>query len=160
MKKEPPLQPQRFPAYVGFFKITSIFDAIFDLTYLHFGTKNRSWGVLGRLGSVLGRLGRLLAASWAVLGASWRVLGASWGVLVASWARLGPSWARLGSQNHPQDKPDSTWNGKRRFCCCISVFRFVFFDFFPFLSVPVCFFSACLRSARFARYARSLAALV
>ena len=71
------------------FKITLIFDAIFDPTYLHFDTTNRSWGVLGRLGSVLGRLGSVLAASWAVLGASWAHLG-------ASWARLGPSWWRLG----------------------------------------------------------------
>ena len=23
-------------------------------------------------------------------------------------------WRRLGSQNHPQHKPDLTWNGKRR----------------------------------------------
>ena len=42
-----------------------------------------------------------------VLEVSWRVLGASWRVLEASWARL-------GSQNHPQHKPDLTWNGKRR----------------------------------------------
>ena len=50
MKKEPPLQPQCFPTYFGFFKITSMFDASFDLSYLHSGTKidlGASWGVLG-----------------------------------------------------------------------------------------------------------------
>ena len=49
-----------------------------------------------------------------VLEASWGVLGRPGGVLGACWARLGASWKRLGSQNHPQHKPDLTWNGKRR----------------------------------------------
>ena len=78
MKNEPPLQPQCFPVYVGFLKIITIFDAIFDLSYLHFGTQKSilrrlgaswerfgpSWerlgGILGRLGVVLGRPGRVL----------------------------------------------------------------------------------------------------
>ena len=77
------------------------------------GLLGTSWGVLGRLG--------------VVLGASWRVLGASWAHLGASWERLGTSWPPSSLQdrkklekptkNHqkpPQDKPDLTWNGKRR----------------------------------------------
>ena len=80
IKNEPPLQPQCFLAYFGFFKITSIFDAIFDLSYLHFGTQK---SILGRLGASLGRLGP-----------SWERLG---GVLGASWGRLGGFLRRLGS---------------------------------------------------------------
>ena len=79
MKKEPPLQPQCFLSYFGLFKITSIYAAIFDLSYLHLGTQK---SILGRLGASLGRLGP-----------SWERLGS---ILGASWARLGPSWGRLG----------------------------------------------------------------
>ena len=45
----------------------------FDLSYLHFGTKNRSWGVFARerLGGVLGRPGGVLGRLEGVLGASW-----------------------------------------------------------------------------------------
>ena len=79
MKKEPPLQPQCFLSYFGHFKITSIYAAIFDLSYLHLGTQK---SILGRLGASLGRLGP-----------SWERLGS---ILGASWARLGPTWGRLG----------------------------------------------------------------
>ena len=79
IKNEPPLQPQCFLSYFGLFNITSIYAAIFDLSYLHFGTQK---SILGRLGASLGRLGP-----------SWERLGS---ILGASWARLGPSWKRLG----------------------------------------------------------------
>ena len=87
------------------------------------------------LGWILVRLGGLLGTSWGVLGRLGDVLGASWRVLGASWAHLGASWERLGTSQppsslqdrkklvfhwffnvfYPQHKPDSTWNGKRRF---------------------------------------------
>ena len=80
-----------------------------------------------QLGSILGGFW----PSWGGLGASWGVLGASWGLLGASWGHLGASWSVLGrlgrllgrpdavleaswAPKDPQDKPDSTWNGKRR----------------------------------------------
>ena len=79
---------------------------------------------------ILMRLGGLLGTSWGVLGASWRVLGASWGVLgascrvlgflEASWAVLEASWA----PKPPQDKPDLTWNGKRRSFWRLALGRF------------------------------------
>ena len=88
------------------------------------GLMGTSWGVLGRLGDVLG--------------ASWRVLGASWAHLGASWERLGTSWPPSSLQDrkkivfqwffkvfYPQHKPDSTWNGKRRFLFGCLLFRFV-----------------------------------
>ena len=74
MKNEPPLQPQCFPVYVGLFKIMSIFNAIFDLSYLHFGTQK----------SILGRLG-----------APWERLGPSGAVLEGVLGHHGPSWAHL-----------------------------------------------------------------
>ena len=42
IKNEPPLQPQCLLSYFGLLKMTSIFDANFDLSYLHFGTQNPS----------------------------------------------------------------------------------------------------------------------
>ena len=69
-----------------------------------------SWAPLG---ASCGRLRGVLDASWRVLGASWGVLGASCrvlGFLEASWAVLEAFWA----PKPPQDKPDLTWNGKRR----------------------------------------------
>ena len=78
MKNEPPLQPQCFLSYFGLFKITSLFDTIFILSYLHFGTQK---SILGRLGASLGRLGP-----------SWERLG---GVLGASWGRLGGLFGRI-----------------------------------------------------------------
>ena len=113
-EKRAPAAATVLPSIFRFFKITSIFDAIFDLSYLHFGTKNRSWGVLGRLGSVLGRLGSVLAASWAVLGASWRVLGASCGVLLRLGGVLGASWSVL-ERKTTSKKPGLAMNGKRVF---------------------------------------------
>ena len=116
------------------------------------------------------RFGGLLGASWGlgdVLGASWRVLGASWAHLGASWERLGTSWPPSSLQDrkklvfhsffnvfYPQHKPDSTWNGKRRLSLCF--LKEAFWNGFGsqrFPNVPE-------RSARFARCARSLAALV
>ena len=76
MKKRAPAAATVLFSIFRFFKITSMFDAIFDLSYLHFGTQK----------SILGRLG----ASWERLGASWERLGPVLG-------RLGPSWERLGS---------------------------------------------------------------
>ena len=62
-------------------------------------------------------------------------------------------WRRLGSQNHPQHKPDLTWNGKRRlFLCFLKEASWNGFGSQSFPNVPE-------RSARFARCARSLAAL-
>ena len=64
-----------------------------------------------------------MGASWAHLGASW----ASWGRLAASWGswrHLGPSSRRLGLQKSPQDKPDLTWNGKRRSFWRLALGRF------------------------------------
>ena len=75
--------------------------AIFDLSYLHFGTQK---SILNRLWGVLGRLGRVLEASWwphegvlarlgGLLGASWRILarlGVSLNVLEPSWRRFDP----------------------------------------------------------------------
>ena len=55
-----------------------------------------------------------MGASWRRLGASCAVLGPSWNVL----GRLGAFRAVLeasGAPKPPQHKPDSTWNGKRRF---------------------------------------------
>ena len=65
-----------------------------------------SWGRLGAFGGVLGASWRRLGASCAVLGPSWGVLGP----LGAFRAVLEASWA----PEDLQDKPDSTWNGKRR----------------------------------------------
>ena len=72
------------------------------------------------------QLGSILAScwpSWAGLAASWGVFGASWRLLAhlgASWVRLGASLARpaafwgLLARKVCQQKPDLTWNGKRR----------------------------------------------
>ena len=123
----------------------------------HFGRPGRLWGHLG--------------ASWARLGASWRTLGASLARLVrhlarlgASWARLGTSWVRLGAfwlAKLPQDKPDLTWNGKRRSFFedrygCLKK-SFLTLDIASCIHLEA---SWIARSARFARCARSLAALV
>ena len=80
----------------------------------HFGRPGRLWAHLGALGRVLAPLGGLLGRLWPVLRASLARLGASWRVLGASVHVLGASGCRFGSQNHPQHKPDLTWNGKRR----------------------------------------------
>ena len=89
-------------------------------TWLDFGV---ILAVLGGSGGILGRLGRVLARLGGLLGRLGRVLEASSRVL----SRLGRVLARLGLQNRkklekptknhqkpPQDKPDLTWNGKRR----------------------------------------------
>ena len=78
-----------------------------------------------------------MEASWAPLGASWGVFGASWGHLGASWGVLAASWrvleikSRLGSVLEAswalkslQDKPDLTWNGKRRSFWRLALGRF------------------------------------
>ena len=135
-----------------------------------FGAKlARSWRHCGRPGRLWGHLG----ASWARLGASWRPLGASLARLVRHLARLGASWARLGLQNRkklekptknhqkpPQDKPDLTWNGKRRSFFedrygCLKK-SFLTLDIASCIHLEA---SWIARSARFARCARSLAAL-
>ena len=55
---------------------------------------------------------------------------------------------------YPQQKPDSTWNGKRRLSLCF--LKEAFWNRFGSQSFP----NVPERSARFARCARSLAALV
>ena len=84
----------------GYFKITSLLDAILLPTWLHFGSPNPP---KSRPGGVLGRLGGVLVVSWGVSGVSWSVLEASWGVLERLrtvlerlGAVLGASWSRLG----------------------------------------------------------------
>ena len=62
------------------------FDAKLALFWRHFGRPGRLWGHLG--------------ASWARLGASWRPLGASLARLVRHLARLGASWRVLGASGH------------------------------------------------------------
>ena len=89
------------------FKIRLIFEAILVPTWLHFG---RILGVLGASGRLLG--GR--SASWGRLGAALERLGGILGRLGASWGRLGAILEASWAPKHPQDKPDSTWNGKRR----------------------------------------------
>ena len=124
--------------------------------------------VLHWLKLILGHLG----PSWRHLGPSWRHLGPSWRHIGSSWAILAPSrkiaknlikpmvfslfWRRLGSQNHPQHKPDSTWNGKRCLLFCfLKEASWNGLDLFWIARLP----TAPERSARFARCARSLAAL-
>ena len=71
---------------------------------------------MARLGAILVCLGGVLGRLGALLGASWRILarfGASWGVLEASW-----------NPKPPQDKPELTWNGKRRSFWRLALGRF------------------------------------
>ena len=94
-EKRAPAAATVLPSIFRFFNRTSIFDAIFDLSYLHFCDQKSILGRLGASWKRLGRLGSVLAASWAVLGASWRVLGASCGVLLRLGGVLGASWSVL-----------------------------------------------------------------
>ena len=102
-EKRAPAAATVLPSIFRFFKITSIFDAIFDLSYLHFCTQK----------SILGPFG----PSWERLGPSWERLGRVLGRLGRVLARLGRVLGRLGrvlGRKTTQDKPDLTWNGKRR----------------------------------------------
>ena len=120
-------------------------------------------------------LGGVLAPYWPVLAPSWAVLGASWPpkslpklVQNPSWgphktrSNIDPNLESLGDQktlkflrkNKYFHKPDSTWNGKRRLSLCF--LKEAFWNGFGSQSFP----NVPERSARFARCARSLAALV
>ena len=100
-----------------FWKLTSIGFPILVPNWLDLGV---ILAVLGDSGGILGRLGRVLAPLGGLLGRLWPVMCATWRVLAhlgAYSARLGTSWVRLGAfwlAKPPQDKPDLTWNGKRR----------------------------------------------
>ena len=111
MRKTPRLTPKMHPldlknqapaaGRARFFKnrilkLTSIFNSILVSFCFHFGTQNRSWGVLGRLGASWERLG----SSWEHLGkileVSWVVLGRLRSVVEASWKHLGLSYRHIG----------------------------------------------------------------
>ena len=115
------------------------------------GHLGASWDHLGASSTILEHLGRILGASWVHLGASWKHLGASWGHLWASWEHLRgileASWKNLGSSLQktskilknrwffsmvfgPQEKPDSTRNGKRRLSFAVLGYASIFFDMF------------------------------
>ena len=134
MQKEPPLQPQCFPAYVGLFKITSIFNAIFDLSYLDFGTQKL---ILGRLGAPWERLG----PSWAVLEGVLSRLKSSWKRLEGlgpSWARLGPSWRVLEAFWVAKITPRGTLLDMEREAPFLLLYVYVSLCSFRFLSVLFC----------------------
>ena len=78
-EKRAPAAATVLPSICRFFKITSIFDAIFDLSYLHFGTQN----------SILERLGGVLGASWEPLGGVLERPGSVLGSLGGLQGRLG-----------------------------------------------------------------------
>ena len=140
-----------------------IFIFLWRLVCASGASSRRLGGILGHLGRVLGaswrvlaRLGRILARLGGVLGASWRVLGASWNVWPPSSLQNRKKLEKptKNHQTSPQDKPDSTWNGKRRLSLCF--LKEAFWNGFGSQSFP----NVPERSARFARCARSLAALV
>ena len=93
------------------------FYSILMPNWLYFGVilavLGCSGSLLGRLGRVLAPLGGLLGRLWPVLCATWRVLARLGRVLGASGHVLGASW-RVLARKTSQDKPDLTWNGKRR----------------------------------------------
>ena len=99
-----------------------------------------------RLRAILDLLGNVLAPTWPILAPYWAVLSASWPpqslpklVQKPSWgphktrSNIDPNLESLGGpktlkflkKNKYFYKPDSTWNGKRRFLFGCLLFRFV-----------------------------------
>ena len=138
--------------------LTSIFNAILVPNLLHFGVilavLGGSGGILGRLGRVLAPLGGLLGWLWPVLSASWRILGRLGCVLARLW-RVLPRFGGFWLEKPPNINLTDMGTGSAvLFGSSLWQPLGVIFPSWIYLEAS---WIAC--SARFARCARSLAAL-